>query len=74
MEFRGYLYFHRDINSKIISIMLKDKLNIIKRSTKKLAKEVPFLLTKSNHYEMIRLIGQGTFGKVYLVLIFLLRL
>ena len=53
--------------------MLKDKLNIIRHCGKKATKEVSIQLTKNNHLEMIRQIGQGTFGKVYLVSLILLR-
>lgn len=48
--------------------MLKDKLGILKKRPTRLMCEVISNFIKENQYEKLNLIGQGTFGKVYLVL------
>ena len=51
--------------------MLKEKIVIVDANKKnKLTSEVQIKPIKEAYYDKIKLIGQGTFGKVYLVIIY----
>jgi ABC-type phosphate/phosphonate transport system ATPase subunit len=55
--------------------MLKDKIVIVDVSKKtKIVSEVSSAITQESFYEKVKLVGQGTFGKVYLVRILSSRL
>jgi C-terminal processing protease CtpA/Prc len=54
--------------------MLKEKIVIVDHSKKiKLVSEVFATLIQDAFYERVKLVGQGTFGKVFLVKLFSFR-
>jgi hypothetical protein len=53
--------------------MLKDKISVVRRHPLKICYEVSAYFIQENYYEKKKLVGQGTFGKVYQVETILLR-